>query len=371
MLLTSLWIVGSTRSGKTARLVAQFCQWVEAGLGRSPQLSRSTPRRTWRDRQMAPAILVLAANDDNRRSFADRLTAALQGRYPVLCKTPLGFFQDEVMLFWPLIIKRLNLRAQFPVRLRPETEQELATQLWRDNLDNDLLQLPGANESVRVRRLLDLFQLAAVSGTPVEDIPSILAEGVVELEKTPELWQSIGQLLLDWRHWCLERGLLTYGIICELYWHELLSDSTYLEYLSQRYRAVLADDVDDYPAIARDLFEILLDQGAVGAFSYNQDGEVRLGLNADPNYLAGLASRCQVETLTGSGNDSLAEELSSLAIEFISDPIVLSGLPETVQSIQTTSRAQLLRQTAGAIVEAVKLGQVQPADIAIIAPGLD
>jgi hypothetical protein len=42
-------------------------------------------------------------------------------------------FQDEVILFWPLLIQLLNLRAQFPVRLRPETEQELATQLWHQS----------------------------------------------------------------------------------------------------------------------------------------------------------------------------------------------------------------------------------------------
>ena len=381
MRLDSIWITGSTRSGKTTRLVNQFRQWIEEGLGKPDPTKCSIPQRSRHDRRLAPAVLVFAANDDNRRDLAQQLTTAIQGRYPVLSKTPLGFFQDEVMLFWPLLLGRLNLRAQFPLRLRPETEQELATQLWHSELEKWSGELPGANEYARVRRILDLLQLAAVSGTPVEDISSILEEGILEQERTPELWENIGKLLLDWRRWCLERGLLTYGIICELYWRELLPDSTYQEHLRQRYQAVLADDVDDYPAIARDLFDHLLDRGTVGAFSYNPDGKVRLGLNADPNYLEGLAARCQVERLDTAPSGSLAGTLGGLNVGGLSversplqpllDPVFLGSLPESVQSIQTTSRAALLRQTAYVIIEGVKSGQVQPGEIAVIAPGLD
>jgi len=38
------------------------------------------------------------------------VVAATQGKYPVRSKTPLGF-QDEVILFWPLLIQLLNLRG--------------------------------------------------------------------------------------------------------------------------------------------------------------------------------------------------------------------------------------------------------------------
>ncbi|MEW6496083.1 MAG: recombinase family protein [Cyanobacteriota bacterium] len=365
----SIWITGSTRTGKTTRLVTQFRQWVEQKRW-SNQIFRPVSPISRRDRRMAPAILVFAANDDNRRDFAEQLTTTIQGRYPIRAKTPLGFFQDEVMLFWPLLVQRLNLKAQFPLRLRPETEQELATVLWRQEIERWSLQLPGTNEYTKVRRLLDLLLLAAVSGTPIEDIPSILQEGILEQEGTPEVWDAVGLMLLDWRHWCLERGLLTYGIICELYWRHLLPDPTYQQHLHQRYRALLADDVDDYPSIARDLFDILLDQGAVGVFTYNPDGKVRLGLNADPNYLEGLAGRCQIETLTGTPVPSVAE-LGEVAVDLVSNPMFMASLPESVQSMQTTSRAALLRQTAQTIIEGVKSGRVAPGEIAVIAPGLD
>ncbi|MEH2369200.1 recombinase family protein [Nostoc sp.] len=378
MVSHSVWIVGTSRSGKTARLVEQFCNWVVSEKQYTESFyTKKTGRKKTGDvpeflylKQTEPGVLVLAANDDNRRELGDIIVTSTLGKYPVRAKTPLGFFQDEVILFWPLLINSLNLKAQFPVRLRPETEQELATKLWRPQLDEEILRLAGVNESRLVRRILDLLQLAAYSGIPCEDIAQILAKGLGENTTTLEP-EFLASLLLDWRNWCLERGLLTYGIITELYSQHLLSDRNYQQHLTKRYQAVLADDVDDYPSVARLLFELLLDRGAVGAFSYNPDGAVRLGLGADPNYLEGLAERCRVEILNGPPPESLSEQLTKQMVELVTEPMILLSLPKTVYSIQTTSRAQLLRQTAEEIADAIQSQQVQPEEVAIIAPGLD
>ncbi|MEH1882261.1 recombinase family protein [Nostoc sp.] len=400
MVSHSVWIVGTSCSGKTARLVEQFCSWVQPEKqhnesfytkkqGRKKGDGFSTRGFSFRDananananakgdripeflylKQTEPGVLVLAANDDNRRELGDIIVTSTLGKYPVRAKTPLGFFQDEVILFWPLLINSLNLKAQFPVRLRPETEQELATKLWRSQLDEEILRIAGVNESRLVRRILDLLQLAAYSGVHCEDIAQILAKGLGENTTTLEP-EFLASLLIDWRNWCLERGLLTYGIITELYSQYLLSDRNYQQHLTKRYQAVLADDVDDYPSVARLLFELLLDRGAVGAFSYNPDGAVRLGLGADPNYLEGLAKRCRVEILTGPPPESLGQQAKQM-VELVTEPMVLVTLPEIVHSIQTTSRAQLLRQTAEVIANAIQSQQVQAEEVAIIAPGLD
>jgi hypothetical protein len=367
VLLSSLWITGLTRSGKTTRLVSEFSQWVREKLRASKPFSFSRDRV----QSLTSAILVLAANDNNRRKLGDKLSIAVQGSYPVICKTPLGFISDEVTLFWPLLFERLHLKAQFPLRLRPETEQELATRLWRSHLESNNLTQIESGESRLIRRMLDLLQLAGASGTPTEEIPLILEQGFSNLNDSIDnnTFQLMGKLLLEWRQWCLERGLLSYGIIYELYWRDLLPDPVYQQHLIRRYQGVFADDTDDYPAIARDLFNLLLDHDTFGVFTYNPDSRVRLGLNADPNYLASLASRCQVEDL--SHRSGLATELEISVLKLIAEPIFIPTLPPSVRSIQTTSRAQLLRKTSEVIIEAVKTGEVQPEEIAIIAPGLD
>ncbi len=370
----SIWIVGSTCSGKTARLVEQFCLWSQTVKPLPVTVSdrwRSGRRRAG---QTAPAILVLAANGDNRLELADRIAVATQGKYAFHSTTPFGFFEQEVLLFWPLLVQSLNLRAQFPLRLQPETELELATRLWRRELDEGILQQTGASPNRMVRRTLDLLQLAAVSGTPREEIPSILQQGFAGEGGSDNLWTSMGELLERWREWCLTRGLLTYGIVCELYWRYLLPDGTYQQHLASRYQAVIADDVDDYPAIGGHLFDRMLLQGAAGAFSYNPDGGVRLGLGADTEYLSQLESRCSlVEKLDVKAG--LSPEIGELAVSLAVNsegfyPLGLS-LPGSVRSLQTTSRAQLLRETAEIIVDAVKSQAVEPQEIAVIAPGMD
>ena len=364
MPISSLWLTGTSRTGKTSRLVNEFSNWVRKQLFRSP---KSSPPN------LATAILVFAANNQNRRQLRDRLVSAVDGTYPVVCKTPVGFVTDEVMLFFPLIFEKLSLKAQFPLRLRPETEQELATNLWRNQPDWSTL-CEFDNEYRLVRQTLDLMQLAGASGVPTEDISVILQEGLIGLDLNSEnktyLWQRMGELLLIWQQWCLERGLLTYGLIYELYWRYLLPNSQYQSHLQRRYQAIFADDVDDYPAIARDLFEVILDRGAFAVFTYNPDGKIRLGLNADPDYLSGLASRCHQEQLNFTPNN-LAREFADTAVELVAETAYLVEAPDSIQSLQTISRAELLRQTAEIIIDAVHKQKVKPADIAIIAPGLD
>ena len=379
MLNHSLWVVGPSRSGKTERLVRQFCTWVEDSDWNQEKFYTNNPQqknspgipKSLYPQHNELGVLVFAANGDNRRELADKIVTATWGKYPLKAKTPLGFFQDEVILFWPLLTESLGIKAQFPVRLRPETEQELATKLWRSRLDEEVLRSVGMNEYRLVRRILDLLQLAALSGTASENIPQVLTRVVSQQDNFTNLEPDmVGSLLSDWRNWCLEKGFLTYGIITELYAKNLLSNSNYISRLKRRYQAVLADDIQDYPALMRQLFELILDSG-VGAFSYNPDGIVRLGLGADPNYMEGLTQYCQVETLTQPPILSLSDMLSNSMTQLVTEPMTLLSLPTAVKSIQTASRASLLQETSEKIIEIVKSGIVEPKDIAIIAPGLD
>ena len=201
MVINSVWIEGETRTGKTARLVTEFSNWIANSDYNHSNLTRSK-------------ILVLAANDDTKRDLVDRLTVASSGLIPILGKTVLGFCQDEVKLYYPLLIASLNIPANFPLRLRPETEQELATRLWRTELDTEKWRFFPGDEYRFVRRILDLYQLAGSSGVEIESIALILKRGFPLPEADP-IYDWVGELLITWRNWCLQQGFLTYGIIQE------------------------------------------------------------------------------------------------------------------------------------------------------------
>ena len=346
----SLWIVGTTGSGKTQRLVAQFEQWAKQSAG-EPLLR---------------PVLAIAANGENRLEWADRLLAASSA--PVDSHTPIGFFQHEVRLFWPLIAQALELSTQVPLRLRPETEQALAMRVMQPELSSGRLHQDGFTDYRMVRRTLDVLQLAAYSGTAIADIPTRLANGIEP--DFPALWDCIGTVLQRWSSWCLERGLLTYGLIANLYSQQLLPHPTYRAHLTTRYRGLLADDVDEYPAIAYDLLTVLLDAEVPAAMTFHPDGSIRLGLGADPYCLRQLSHRCQLEVLPHS-TASLGDRIGFDTVwGWIQDPLMVA-LPAVVQSIQTTARGSLLREVGNHIATAVEQGAVNPQEIAIIGPGLD
>lgn len=363
---------GGTRSGKTSVLIAQFQAWMTAQI----PLAADT----------YPGVLVLSAIGDNRLILSDRLEEATQAKVPFRSTTPLGFFEREVLLFWPLLVKKLALTAQFPVRLRPENEQELARVLWRSQLD-EATSRTGMREGKLVRRLLDLYQLAAFGSIGLGEIPEMLklflGEDSLELPfnfSADSGWEAerVVEMLQAWRSWCLERGFLNYGILTELYAQHLLPDKAYQTSLCARTRAVFADDVDEYPPVMRSVFEAVVSGGSELVCTFNPEGGIRVGLGADPAvmlafYHAAESAAESVETLELPGAPTVcADQALAQILQLVQEPMFLPpALPDCIQTLQTSTRAQLLRSTANTIAAGIESGQVRAQDVAIVAPGLD
>jgi hypothetical protein len=360
--MSNLWIQGSSRSGKSQSACEQFCQWVETEISHQPNPQAASQ-----------TVLVLSVDAEQRQLLSDRLSRATHGQYPVTAATPISFFRDQVLLFFPLLVRSLHLKAQFPILLRVENEQELAMQLWENDLELGRLKMEGVSRDRLVRRLLDLYLLAANSGKAIDEIPTILQKGM-EGNGEPDTYEYFDTALTAWQQFCWQHGLLTYGIITELFGRYLLPNPQYQAKLRQRFRYLLADDVDEYPAIARQLCEVLLDWGAKAIFTYNPQGGIRQGLGADPEYWADLAARCDIVNLPPV-RDALGASIGATVLASAVDPggsLYLAREPlEGLVSIETISRAKLFRTVADTIAAAIATRQIKASEIAIIAPGLD
>ena len=375
----NLWIEGGSLSGKTEQMLQQFRSWCELDFATQDNPQAASQR-----------VLAIAVDSQQRRKLSDRLMVATQGKYPVTAVTPLSFFHSEVELFWTLLVKKLQIKAQFPLLLRIENELELASQVWEDRLGHNL-QMEGIGRDRLVRRLLDLLLLAAYAGQDLIAIPEILERGIetltsdhadINAETSKEvialptkLWQEIGDALAEWRSYCWQRGLLTYGIITDLYVHHLLPDPRYRKQLVQRFKYVIVDRADEMPAIACDLSQFLLNHDAKGIFTFNPDGSARLGLGADPHYWLEIKSQCEVIELHHNQN-SIGQQLANPILDIVNSPDsqYLEAYPENyaqVFAIESVSRARLFRNVAQKITEAIALGEIKAGEIAIIAPGLD
>lgn len=346
------WLEGVTGSGKTTWLLEQL----------RPEGAKPL--------EPGQSHLIFAANGDNRLRLAAQIGDVAPG-VAVVTTTPNGFIQDEVTLFWPLLVAELGLSPQFPLRLRPENEQELAASHWRQQMLDGTMAVEGWLEAQTVRRSLDFLQLAAAGGIRAEDLPMLLPEGIPPGFAPEAVWRAIGNALVDWRDWCLARGLLTYGVMTELYWRHLLPHPLYREQLLARYGGLFADDLDEYPAIAAQWLQVFIDAGRPVALTWNRHGKVRTGLGADPDALGRLRDRCQVTDQTTPATDSLAHQWGDRVVDWVMDPLALPEPLLCFETLQTVSRGELLRKTAERVVEVVNKGQVAPQDIAILGPGLD
>jgi hypothetical protein len=351
------WCEAPTGSGKTAWLLQHLLDW----------LAQTGPE------SLAPgqSLLVFAANGDNRLVLNDRLTPLAPGRVTVLTTTPTAFMQAEVILFWPLLLPQLGPLPQFPLRLRPENEQELASRFWQGTWAQGLPVVEGWLPEQTVRRSLDFLQMAAAAGIPAEDLPTLLSEGIPAGFAPAATWRAIGDALVAWRDWCLSQSLLTYGVMTELYWRHLLPQPTYQRQLLDRYAGLWLDDLDEYPAVTAQWLQVFIDRQRPVALTWNPYGKVRLGLGADPDRLESLKTQCQVVDLTGSPTHSLADHWLEPMLEGVFNPLARAASFPCCQSLQTTSRGELLRQMAETIITAVQSGAVAATEVAIIGPGLD
>ncbi len=368
VLSDSFWITGSAKSGKTEALIAQLDQWI-AATQQADQNQEATPlAEPAPQSRLAHPRLVFAANADNRIGLRQRIAQQVRRRETILSTTPLAFFESEVLLFWPLVIQQLELRGYFPYRLRPETEQALALRLWSNAAHDQAIETLQAFEFATadqwVQRILDLIQLAASSGTPLETLSTKLTAGEDGLKVPDAIAALIQQLALDWKDWCLQRGILTYGLVTDLFGQYLLTHDTYLNQLPQRFSTFAADDVDNYPKIARFLFERALDLGLPGIFTYSPTGRIRKGLGADPDAFLALRERCTEITLPSLFTLESLSENDAIGLNFPDYRLEIYG-------IQTVSRTQLLQEVAQHIIASIRDGTVRPQDVALIGPGLD
>ncbi|WP_198806386.1 hypothetical protein [Leptolyngbya sp. BL0902] len=351
------WCEGPTGSGKTAWLVDQLLEWANPD-----QPSPLTPGQT---------VLVFAAIGDNRLSLADYLASRIQGQIPVDTTTPSGFIQDEVTLFWPLLVPHLGPMPQFPLQLRPENEEEFATRFWQAQLRDGSMAVEGWSVSQTVSRALDFFNMAAAATIPVEDLPTLLPEGIPAGFAPEAVWRTMGEALMAWRDWCLNHSLLTYGVMTELYWRYLLPHPLYQEKLLARYGGVWVDDLDEYPAVTAEWLRIFMAHHRPVALTWNPQGKVRLGVRADPDRLEGLRESCAVVETLPAPLGNLANPWADLMVDWVADPLAMPTPLEPFHSLQTVSRGALLRQVGEVIAQAVAAKQVTPGEIAILGPGLD
>ncbi|MFN3926076.1 MAG: hypothetical protein ACK4QL_01870 [Pseudanabaenaceae cyanobacterium] len=327
-----IWIEGVSRSGKTELAIKHL---QEQGL-----------------------TLVLTV--DSKTSCWLRERWLELGRGEAVIKSWQGFVEEQVFLFFPLLVESAGLAGKLPISLRVESEQRLARQVWAEELKG----IQGNRDRI-VRRLLDWYFLGVNSGKTIEETAEILRQGLPQ-----PLPVDVVALLQKWCHFCWKNSLLTYGIMADLFSNYLLSCPEFQHYC-QRFTQLWIAWADELPVIASQFCRTMMSAGVPTVITYSLSGEVRSGLGADAATWLNLKQNCQVIALAPPA-DSLEAQWGDTVRQVVFDPsFSYQGELPPFYLIETTTRAKLLRQVAEYIVHAITEGTIQPQGVGIVTPGLD
>jgi hypothetical protein len=252
--------------GKTTVGVARLLHLLDTGV-----LARSilifTPQRTLG----APYFEAVHSSPGGARGEVTLLTLG-------------GLAQRMVDLFWPLIVEE----AGFAHPERPPTFLTLETaQYYMARVVRPLLA-EGAFESVTIDRnrlysqIIDNLNKAAVVGFSYTEIGQRLKAAWGGEQSRKRIYEQAQICANRFRRYCLDHNLLDFSLQVEVFLEHLWTRPICRDYLLERYRHLIVDNVEEDVPVAHDLLRAWIPSAASALVIYDHAAGYRRFLGADP-----------------------------------------------------------------------------------------
>lgn len=364
--MSKLYLVGPAGAGKTTRLVEQMVALIG-------------------DNVRPDRILVLVPQRAQAKAFRAAL-ANVRGPYKARGEPDIttfyGLAQQHVSLFFPLIAERAGFAMPHrePVMMNVEAAQYFLDRILTPRIaDFDELKLYRPR---LLGQILDSMNKAAECGFGLDEISLRLGAAWSGEQQRLVSYRRAQEVALSFRQYCLQHNLLDFSLQIETYAQHLLKAPSYRDYITARYRHVLADNVEENPPVMHDLLAELLATCDTATLAEDDPGGYRIFLGADVQSARELRARCDaVETLEHSHTASPAVVAFGAAVaqQFIArTPTADAPAPPLIDA--TLARAalgdspgaarywsEMVKWVADHILELTQQG-VQPRDIAVLAP---
>jgi hypothetical protein len=268
------YLVGHPGTGKSTRLTVRLASLIGSG---------TRPDR----------ILVLVpqhAQADRFRAVLARVKGNTRGE-PYI-GTVYGLAQQHVGLFFPRIAPRAGFADPLrePVFINVESAQYFLGQIVAPRLTEfDDLKM---QRSRLISQILDSMNKAATSGFGLDELADRLTSAWHGTEPRAYAYQRVQQIALAYRDFCLQHSLLDFSLLVELFGRQLLQAAFYREFVTARYRHVLADNIEEGTPVLHDLLALLLQTCDSAILAEDDPGGYRLFLGADRQSARTLRESC-------------------------------------------------------------------------------
>lgn len=355
-----LMVTGSAGCGKTTAAAAHLRWLLEQGY-RADQVLVLTPQRT-----LAAPYLALLRDP------------ALPASGAVEVATLGGLARRMVELFWPLIAAEAGFAhpERPPIFLTLETAQYYMAHVVTPYLEQGFFESITLDRNRLYSQLLDNLNKAVLNALPLEGLAERLKSAWIGEKAQLRVYDEMQTCIQAFRAYCLEHNLLDFSLQVELFTRRLWPNRLVHEYLRQRYRYLIADNLEEDVPVTHDLLQAWLPACAGALLVVDDEGGYRVFLGAAPEGAYALAAQCEQRlTLTHSFVTSAPVTALRLhltrALRHEPAPPDPEGLVK--QALRFTLHRyhpQMLDWVAEEIARLVQAEQVPPGEIVVLAPFL-
>ena len=290
-----------------------------------------------------------------------------------------GLARRTLELFWPLIAEEAGFAqpALLPSFLTMETAQYYMAHIVRP-----LMQEEGYFESVTIKRnriysqIIDNLNKAAVVGFPHTEIGERLQSAWVGEPAQARIYADGQDCANRFRDFCLQYNLLDFSLQVEIFRDLLWPNPTCRRFLTETYRHLIYDNLEEDVPIAHDLLREWIPDFDSVLLILDHEAGYRQFLGADPASAARLQPLCgeEVEFNEVLVSSNALQALNAHLSPAIKRELPPPGLPDlNIAEALTIEIRQYYPEMLTWVADKIQslLGKgIQPGEIVILAPFL-
>ena len=195
-----------------------------------------------------------------------------------------GLARKMIELFWPEISYKAGFRNPSiePLFLSLETAQYYMSRIIKPLLKKGYFQTLKIKKNHLYTQILNNLNKAASAGFSYKEIGERLKESWIGEKGQVKIYEEAAECSKLFRNYCLENNLIDFSLNIEIFLKYLWPLPLCREYLIDRYKHIIVDNIEEDIPAAHDILEEWLTYTDSALFIYDNTGGYRRFLGADP-----------------------------------------------------------------------------------------
>ena len=242
----------------------------------------------------AESILVLVPQRALGTPYREAMWELDMPRGEVTVVTVGGLARRMVELFWPLVGEEAGFAhpAREPLFLTLETTQYYMDRVASKYIDAGYFDGLSIRRNRLISQIIDNLNKASVVGFPHTQVANRLKRAWEGESAREQVYDHAQACASAFRTYCLANNLLDFSLQIELFFEHVLAQPECQHYLFDRYRHLIADNVEEDTPRAHDLVRQWLATCETALIVMDHDGGYRAFLGADALGAEALRSPC-------------------------------------------------------------------------------